>query len=350
MIVINARFLTQPISGVQRFAIEISKELNKSGLPVVFVAPKNIIHHELAEELDVKYIGGFKGHLWEQITLQKYVLRKNALLISFCNTAPLFIKKQIVTIHDLCFKIHPEWFSKTFSTAYNFLIPRIAKTSLHIITVSETSKKEIVKELLISENKVSVVYNAVAPIFFKDQSLEFSNNNLLKNNYLLTVSSHHPRKNFERLIEAFVLIDDNDLYLYIIGNVNEHFANKSINEVTNNRIRFLADISDAELVNYYRFAKLFVFPSLYEGFGIPIIEALSQKTPVCVSDIPVFKEVCGDNAIYFDPKSPLSIKNGILNGLENENMVNKHRNKLALKYSWKTSADLLVGIIKKFKK
>ena len=105
IVIINARFLTQPISGVQRFGIEIAKELKKNNLNLVFVSPKNIIHHDLAKELDVKVIGILKGHLWEQIELQSYVLRKNAFLVSFCNTGPLFVRNQIITIHDLCFKL-----------------------------------------------------------------------------------------------------------------------------------------------------------------------------------------------------------------------------------------------------
>lgn len=348
MIVINARFLTQPISGVQRFAIEISKEIKKSGLPVVFVAPKNIIHHDLANELEVNLIGFFEGHLWEQISLQNYVLTNKALLISLCNTGPLFVKNQIITIHDLCFKVHPEWFSRTFSLFYNFLIPRISYNSLHIITVSESSKSEIVTLLKIREEKISVIYNAVAPIFCNVPSKNSYDSNLFKNKYVLTVSSHHPRKNFKRLIEAFNLIEDEDLYLYIIGNVNKHFENNPINEKSNKRINLLENISDKDLVNFYKNAELFVYPSLYEGFGIPIIEALSQKIPVCVSNIDVFKEVCGEDAVYFEPTSISSIKIAIMNCLKNPNLLNRKESGLLLEYSWKSSAEKLIAIIKHF--
>lgn len=350
MIIINARFLTQPITGVQRFAIEISKELNKSDLDVVFVAPCNIIHQDLANELNVKCIGTFKGHLWEQISLPKYVLKNNALLVSLCNTAPCFISNQIVTIHDLCFKVHPEWFSKRFSTVYNFLIPRIAKKSLHIVTVSNTSKEEIINELSIPAKKISVIYNAVAPIFLKNHNLEDSNNHLLKKKYLLTVSSHHPRKNFERMIEAFKSIENKDLFLFIVGNDNKHFANSPLTIESNPRIRFLSNIPDTDLISYYKHASLFVYPSLYEGFGIPIIEALSQQTPVCVSNIPVFKEVCGDHAVYFDPYSTLSIKNAIEYSLQNVDRFSAlEYTSTITRFSWKSSASALYDLISKHK-
>lgn len=347
--IINCRFLTQPITGVQRFAIEICKELKRCHNDIVFVSPKKILHHNLAKELSVKKIGFFSGHLWEQVDLPLFVARRGLLLVSLCNTAPLFIRSQVITIHDLCFRIHPEWFSKSFSIYYNFLIPIIAKRSLHVLTVSETSKKEIVKELLIPYDKIAVIYNAVAPVFYEALASEASDNKLFKNRFVLTVSSHHPRKNFERLVKAFNLIEDRELNLYIIGNVNRHFVHNALGNGNDKRIQLLTEISDSELVRFYRNAELFVYPSLYEGFGIPIIEALSQQTQVCVSDIPVFREISGPCTIYFDPKSLLSIKNGIIEGLRqaknNRDSFDLAGN-IALKYSWKSGALKIIDIIK----
>lgn len=342
-IIINARFLTQPITGVQRFAVEISKELKKSNLPIIFLTPKNIIHHDLAKELDAEVLGRLKGHLWEQLELQKYVLKNNAFLISFCNTGPLFVKNQIVTIHDLCFKIHPEWFSKSFSIFYNFLIPRLVKVSKAIITVSEVSKNELVEELGVPDDKITVVYNAVASVFDKQNVSNINSvNKPLTENYILSVSSHHPRKNFERLVEAFKLIENDNLKLCIIGNVSKNF--KSTKNIDEENIVFLENISDETLVSYYKYARLFVFPSLYEGFGIPIIEAASMGTAVCVSDIPVFKEICGENAVYFDPYDLLSIKNGILEGLNNTHTVLPEVD--FSKFNWETSALKVIDLIK----
>ncbi|RKR14769.1 glycosyltransferase involved in cell wall biosynthesis [Maribacter vaceletii] len=345
MIIVNARFLTQKITGVQRFGIEISKELKRLNPDIIFVSPKNIIHVDVAKELNVKCIGPFSGHAWEQITLQKYVISKNALLISLCNTAPLFIKNQVVTIHDLCFKVHPEWFSKSFYTFYNFLIPRIVKKALFVLTVSETSKNEIIEILGVHENKISVIYNAVAPFFLSNEFHENVKNKLLNKKYILTVSSHHPRKNFKSLIDAFNLINDPNLNLYIIGNVNKHFIQNYIKK-DNTRVKFLSNILDADLVEFYKRATLFVYPSLYEGFGIPIIEALSQQTTVVVSDIPVFREVCENHDVFFfNPYSINDIKNNILLGLKNLNKNKIKQEDLSLKYSWEKSAKKVLKII-----
>lgn len=311
---INARFLTQPISGVQRFAIEISKEIIKKGYPIVFLAPKNILHQELANDLNVKEIGVLKGHLWEQIELQSYVFLKKGFLISFCNTAPLFYKNQIVTVHDLCFRIYPNWFSKSFSMIYNFMIPKICLNAKAIITVSESSKNELYTELGISKEKITVVYNAIASVFNEVEPFNRKNTSPMKNEYILTVSSHHPRKNFKRLIEAFKLVNKPNLKLCILGKMNNNFGKTKLLEDEN--IHYLENIDDDELKNYYKFSKLFVFPSVYEGFGIPIIEAMKFGVPVCVSDIPVFHEICKTNAIYFNPLDIEDIKNKIIESLE----------------------------------
>jgi glycosyltransferase involved in cell wall biosynthesis len=341
MIIINSRFLTQKTTGVQRFAIEICKELKKSNLDIEFVAPKNIIDTNTANHLGVKKIGFLTGHLWEQITLQMYVYRKNALLISLCNTAPVFFKNQIVTIHDLSFRLFPEWNSKIFSFVYNKMIPVLAKKSKHILTVSNTSKNELVDELNVSKEKISVVYNAVSSVFLENEPLIVQSNNV-KEDYVLTVSSFHPRKNLKRLIDAFLKISDKELKLYIVGNFDKNFAYEELN-VNNqgSRIKILTNINDHELKNYYKKAKLFVYPSLYEGFGIPIIEAMSCGIPVCVSNINVFIEVCGSNATYFDPYDIEDIRDKIISSINKpKQLIDQSKN-----YSWSNSASLIESII-----
>lgn len=341
MIIINSRFLSQEITGVQRFAVEVCKELKKTNLNIEFVAPNNIIHKDLEKLLEVKKIGFLKGHLWEQITLQLYAYRKKALLISLCNTAPLFIKNQIVTIHDLSFKLYPQWNSKVFSLVYNKMIPIIAKKSRCILTVSETSKNELIKVLNIPREKINVIYNAVSSVFIEKESSVVQKKSIVAN-YILTVSSFHPRKNLKRLIEAFQNITDHNLELYIIGNFDKNFTREELNiNVSNSRIKILTNIKDQELKKYYKEAKLFVYSSLYEGFGIPIIEAMSCDIPVCVSNINVFKEVCGENATYFDPYNIDDIKNKILTSLKKPK---KTMNGFE-KYSWKNSAQMINDIV-----
>jgi glycosyltransferase involved in cell wall biosynthesis len=343
MIVINSRFLTQKTTGVQRFAIEICKELKKSNLEIEFVAPKNISNINVADLLEVKKIGVLTGHLWEQLTLQGYVRRKKAVLISLCNTAPLFLANQIVTIHDLSFRLYPEWNSKIFSLMYNTMIPIIAKNSKHILTVSNTSKQELINELSISKDKISVVYNAVSAVFLEKQLLEKEENSI-QEDYILTVSSFHPRKNLKRLIEAFLKISDKNLKLYIVGNFDKNFAfEELILKELDCKIKILTNVNDLELKRIYKKAKLFVYPSLYEGFGIPIIEAMSCGLPVCVSNINVFKEVCGSNATYFDPYNIEDIRDKIILAIDKPKLLFNQLNK----YNWQHSSSVIESLVLK---
>lgn len=163
MLIINSRFLTQQITGVQRFAIEISlrlKDMLKDN--VLFVAPNNIVQFEIAKQLNVKIIGKHTGHLWEQWDLPKWLKHNGSpLLLNLCNLAPLRYKNKISTIHDIAFERYPQTFSKKFLVVYRFMIPRIIASSKYVITVSEFSKREIVDTYSVEEQNVKVVYNAV---------------------------------------------------------------------------------------------------------------------------------------------------------------------------------------------
>ncbi|RYC52391.1 hypothetical protein DN53_10970 [Flagellimonas olearia] len=341
-IIVNARFLTQSVTGVQRFAIEVSKRLKRMGVPLIFVSPEDIKNPGVAKELEVKIIGPFRGHLWEQVTLQLYTKLKGGTLVSFCNTAPLFIKDQIVTVHDLSFLRHPDWFSKRFSIVYSFLVPRIIKRAKRVLTVSEFSKKEIVDLIKVEESKIEVVYNGITGFTIQDEPLDSTEyGHLLKEAYILTVSSHHPRKNFKNLIKAFSLMENPSLKLYVIGDFNKNYSNVDIPNTWLKNVVFLENIGDQDLVRFYQNAKLFVYPSFYEGFGIPIIEAISMETMCAVSDIPVFTELFENSVHYFDPTSKESIANSIQYALSNPKSISELqevRETILKKFSWDKSA------------
>lgn len=342
-IVVNARFLTQDMSGVQRFASEISKRLKKKFSNIEFVSPKNIVQDNLAEKLQVHTnlpFSNLKGHLWEQIALPLYLFKKkeNYILLSLGNTGPIIIKKQIYTLHDIGFKLHPEWYASYFSFLYKITVPILLKVSQHVVTVSQTSRNHIHKTYGVPLKKISVVYNAVE---FPEINQEYDNKNYDKN-FILCVSSFNPRKNLKRLIEAFLKLDHQDIHLYLVGNFNINYAD---NQFTNHkRVHFMTDVDDETLVSLYKNAKLFVYPSLYEGFGIPILEAMQYNLQVCASDIPCFKEIFKDSLLYFNPKSTTDITTAIDLGLQTP--VNKNQQKQLLKkYNWNNSADSLQKII-----
>jgi glycosyltransferase involved in cell wall biosynthesis len=338
-IYINARFLTQKTTGVQRFAIELSKRLIKINPNIVFLSPSNIFNKELAFELKVKIIGKLSSHLWEQIELPLYLKSKgNPLLINFCNTGPLFYSNQIVTIHDLAFIINPKWFSKKFSLLYSFLIPKIATKAKQIFTVSNSSKMEIVKLLNQPNDKISVIYNGIT---FTNKA-ELYQKPLYDKKYFLTVCSIDPRKNLHKLIQAFDLLKNEDVDLLIIGGTNKSFAN-NFNKNINQQVKFLGYVNDSELINYYQNAVCFVYPSLYEGFGLPPLEALALGTKVIVSDIPSLREVCTEHALrYFNPNSTSSIIDALEFAIKDKEVFKAIN---IDKFSWQKSAENINEII-----
>lgn len=294
-IVVNARFLTQQITGVQRFAIEISKVLHRLNPDIVFVSPGRILNNDLAKELQAVVVGKNTGTVWEQVDLRRYLIaNEKPLLVNFCNTGMLFYKKQIVTIHDMSYKVNPKWFSKSFYNWYNYLIPHVANNSLRIFTVSNSSKNDIVKYLGISPGNINVIYNS--------SNLNTNNNfeATEKGKYLLSVSSLDPRKNLDGIIKAFKALNSN-VKLIIVGLKSDNFGPALNDNLLNHNIIVKGYVSDAELSSLITHAEAFVYMSFYEGFGLPPVEAMSLGCPVIVSDIPAHKEICANGALYANP-------------------------------------------------
>lgn len=348
MIVVNARFLTQPISGVQRYAIEICLELKKLNTDILFIAPHNILHHAIANELDVKVIGSLKGHLWEQIELPLYLKKHgNPLMLNLCNTAPVFYANKIITIHDLAFERFPQTFSWKFRYAYQFTIPRIARSSKYILTDSFFSKKEISSLYSIDEEKIEVVHCANSA-FFREME------NTSNEQFILAVSSLNYQKNFLALVRAFNKLSDKTIKLLLVGAINKNFAAHSLLEEieSNENIQFVGRVGDDELVKLYSNAQCFVYPSLYEGFGIPPLEAQACGCPCVVSNAASLPEVCGDSVVYCDPYSVDDIANKISMVLSSKALQDDLRTKgfeNIKRFSWEKSARQIIQIIEEMK-
>jgi glycosyltransferase involved in cell wall biosynthesis len=343
MIIVNARFLTQKVTGVQRFAMALAKIMNEQlHNKLLFVAPHNIIHPELASELKAVIIGRNTGTFWEQFDLRYYLLTHNfPLLISFCNTGLLFYKKQLVTIHDMSYKVNPKWFSRRFCNWYNFLIPNIARHSLQVLTVSNSSKNDLIFYLKIPADKISVIYNSSSFV---------SNDNFEPKyavKYLLTVSSIDARKNLSSLIKAFSNIPQ-DTKLYIVGLKDSNFVFDLNENLLKDNIIVKGYITDDELKKLMINAAAFIYVSFYEGFGLPPIEAMSMGCPVIVSDIPAHKEVCGEAAIYVDPYDVNDIEQKIIYVLTHDTVrkdLIEAGKKNVKRFNWFDSAQKVVHII-----
>lgn len=351
MIVVNSRFLTQPITGVQRFSIELSLQLKKKlGSQVLFVSPSNILHHDLAEILEVKVIGRRTGHAWEQFDLPLFLNQMGKpLLLCMGNTAPVVYRNKVSILHDVTFLRYPQTFSKKFLMFYRLVIPWVLLTSRHVFTVSNFSLEEIVSSYKIDRNKISVVYNAVDQKFacVEDKGLS-------ADKYLFTVSSIKVNKNFGVAVNAFKIIQKRipDLKLYIMGDMNaDSFRNMGnlIEECSKNpNIKLLERVSDNDLIRYYSNAVAFIFPSLYEGFGIPVLEAQACGCPVISSNSSSLPEILGDSALMCDPNNTNEFANAVLKLVNHKSLkeilIDKGYENIK-RFSWEKSAEKLLGYL-----
>lgn len=340
---VNARFLTQPVSGVQRYGIECCRKIKKKYNECVFLVPHNIYNTDVADELGVTVVGSRTGHLWEQIDLPAYLKKiKSPPLFNPCNTAPLFYANNYLTLHDLAFYHHPEWNSGLFARWYNFLVPRVVKRSKHVFTVSNTVKQEIIDAYGISPKNISITYNGIA------DSMQQPPNTIEKENIILSVGSFNKRKNHHSLIQAFCESDLNTHHrLVITGDKNKVFSETGINEddLVRNNISVFRNLSEAELVAMYSKAEVVVSLSLYEGFGIPVLEGLFHGCKVVCSDIPVYRELFADAAIFCNPTDMQSIIAAIRQASVSAAPQKDVVAELCGKYSYDAAADVIINAI-----
>lgn len=294
---VNARFRKQSLTGVQRFAAEVTRVL-ADGIAVS------------TRELLPKHAGsGWRGHAWEQFVLPRSV--GSTALFSPANTGPLSVSRQMVVIHDAAVWDQPDGFTKRFRAYYRWLLPRLARCC-KIATVSEFSRQRLAHHLGLSAGDIAVFGNAVGPQFQPPPDDARSDQA-----YVLCVGSLEPRKNLGRLFDAWDLVrlkcgKDQDIELRIVGSANPlAFRGISLGR-ENDRVRWMGSVNDAELVSLYQHARAFLFPSVYEGFGIPPLEAMACGCPVVMSEVTSMPEVGGvafdvedgrseGSALYFDP-------------------------------------------------
>jgi glycosyltransferase involved in cell wall biosynthesis len=269
---------------------------------------------------------GSAGHLWEQFYLP--TLTSGSLLWSPNNTGPVLTRRQVCTIHDIIPIDHPEWFSRAFAAWYRFLLPALAHSAQHLIAVSEFTRSRVIEAFGLKPEKVSVVLNGIGPEFTPRSQEEIeqvkTRLKLPPQPYVLCVGSIEPRKNVPRLLEAWSRLQAKlpDHQLVVTG-LNKGGSNVfravSIDRIPSN-VFFTGYVEDADLPALYSGANLFVYPSLYEGFGLPPIEAMACGTPVVTSQGTSLSEVVGSAAVLADPQDSESIADAILRVAQSDSL------------------------------
>ena len=244
---------------------------------------------------------------------------------------PLVRCRSVVTIHDCIHLMFPQYLPNRFALAYaRTSIALAARRATRIMTVSESSKRDILRFVDAPAGKIDVIYNAYDERFGiepKDEDvLRVRERYQLQDPFVLYAGNVKPHKNLERLIDAFHLLRARGLdqvKLVLIGDDISKYAalRRAVHQHQLHRhVRFLGYMPEETLVVLYRLASVFVFPSLYEGFGLPPLEAMASGTPVVTSNVSSLPEVAGDAAVLVDPYDPAAIADGIQRVLTDETL------------------------------
>lgn len=366
-------------TGVGRYTRNLVSELSKidsKNSYVLFALNKDVSSIKY-HVLSIKHgnwkivVADIRWHTIEEQIKFPQILNKEKLdLVHFPYfSVPIFYKRPfVVTIHDLILNHYPTGQASTLPfpiyklklLGYKFVIAQVAKKAEKIITVSNTTKEEIIDHLGVSPQKVVVTYEGVDDKIRNSKSQLPSNSQLSTLNsqlskYFLYVGNAYPHKNLERLINAFEIINSqfSTLNLVLVG--KEDYFYKRLKEKIQKmkllyKVIFLQNVNDEELASLYKNAIALVMPSLMEGFGLPALEAMANKCLVLASDIPSLKETCGDAALYFNPLSidelaeklnMVTLHTTEYGGLEELRRRGLERAKM---FSWKKMAKETLGV------
>ena len=232
----------------------------------------------------------------------------------------------VVTFHDLAVLRHPETFNRWTRDYSRLTLPRVARAATRLIAVSEFTKRELLELLDVPAEKVRVIPNAVGEPFTAE-------GDAAEGDYVLAVSTLEPRKNLERLVEAYRRAGLNGLPLLVAG-----AAGWGGVQVEGDGVRWLGEVRDEELARLYRGARCVAYVSLYEGFGLPVLEAMACGTPVVAARNGALEEVAGGAAVLVDPLDPDAIAAGIAEALDRGAELRERGLERARAFDWREVA------------
>lgn len=288
--------------------------------------------------------------LKEMFSLSEFAKKYDLLWIPHINIPILYKGKMVVTIHDVYHLAHFKQLSLMQKIYTKAIFPLIKKKCKYILTVSEFSKREIVKYVNIEDKKIAITYNGVDDIWRNIEDIEVEN---ITNPYLIYIGNVKPHKNLKNLIIAFDTIRKKVPYdLIIIGKKDGFITGDEevirLSQSMNERVKFTGYIEDNKLIKIVKNADAMVFPSYYEGFGLPPLEAMACGTPVIASNAASIPEVCGDAALYFNPHDADDIAKKILAFYSDKQLQSDMREKGFKRselFTWERCAEQTIKVI-----
>ncbi|MFC4708884.1 glycosyltransferase family 4 protein [Paraburkholderia caffeinitolerans] len=331
-LVINGRFLGRRATGVDRFAFETVRAIDElmaardpavAGLRAEIVVPAALadMTNPFAH-VQLRASGKGGGLRWEQFALPQAV--RGGLLLNLCNSGPLLYRSQVTVLHDAAPARVPDSYSRSFVAWYRLMAPSIGRIARRVITVSEFSRRELCEAYRIPFAKIGVVYESGEHMLrmrgagdareagpdmhdAPDAGVDAVAETLRQTRpFVLAVGSLNRHKNFQLVAEAAQRIRDAQFDIVVVGGGDARVYGASGGALPG-FVKHLGYVSDEALVSLYRRAACFVYPSRYEGFGLPPVEALALGCPVIASRLPSVVEACGDAVLYTSPDDPAEL-------------------------------------------
>lgn len=368
-VIIEAQPITKTRSGIGWYAYHIIKEmikLQRDDMTLIGTAfdfnGRNNAKKSLEEvgfkEIEISQIMPYRAYkmLWDVVPLTYTSFFSKADIYHFFNyVVPPKIKGIVITnIYDVVYKLYPETMAKSNLYILNREMGKSVNRASRIITISECAKKNIMEYLDVPEEKIRIIYPAVNHALFSKVQLTDSQTRSkvkakydLPDQYILYLGTIEPRKNIERIFEAYSLLDKDlrkEVKLVIAGvkgwKCDEIIKAPNRLNISND-VRFVGHVDEVDKPLIYNMAKIFVFPSLYEGFGMPVLEALAAGIPVITSNSSSMPEAGGKAAVYVDPYDSSSIAHNLMLLLSDENMRNERiilGHQHIQNFNWRSSA------------
>lgn len=367
-IFVDGYLLNKEHQGTKTYIKELYKEFAKQNpnfLIYIGCFEDKLIEKEFSEFTNIKFIyfKQSKRVLRMFFEIPKIISEYKFNYAHFQYVIP-FVKlktcKYIVTIHDILFNDFPEYFSLSYRLKRNFLFKQSAKKADILITVSEYSKKRIQKVYKTKKKEIFITPNGVSKIFLenynKDDAIKSIHCKYNVKNYLLYVSRIEPRKNQQAILKVFSEIENTDLNVVFIGSktLKNHILDheyQNLSEKLKERVHFFNDISETDLLEFYRASKVFIYPTFAEGFGIPPLEAAALKIPVLSANNTALEDFYFFKPYQIDISDLELFKNKLNEMLENNNQHNliNIQKEIKKKYTWEQSSKEFLNILNNYK-